>query len=112
MVTRESVVLYKSIQKRSQKFTRLNAIAENTNSNGFRSFMLSQYSTKNQSLVADGLPPNDLSQIPKTYTEGMVDGQVGKDPADPESWDYYSGWAIGHRMYECQKRGIELPDDF
>ncbi len=112
MVPWDGMVLYRSIQKRSQKFTRLSAIAENTKSNGVRSFMLSQYSTKNQSLVADGLPPNDLSQIPKTYTEGMVDGQVGKAPADPESWDYSSGWAIGHRMYECQKRGIELPDDF
>ena len=74
--------------------------------------MLTRIYRDNQSLLEDGIKPNDPTQIPKTYTEGMVDGQVGKEAASPESWDYYSGWAIGHRMYECQKRGIELPDEF
>ncbi len=106
------MVLYRSIQKRSQKFTRLSAIAENTKSNGVRSFMLSQYSTKNQSLIADGIPPNDLSQIPNEYEDGLYDGRIGEECKYPEEWDYFQGWAIGHREHECKKKGIILPDDF
>ena len=74
--------------------------------------MLTRIYRDNQSLLEDGIEPNDLTQISKTYTEGIVNGKVGKEVADPESWDYYSGWVVGNRMYECQKRGIELPDDF
>ena len=74
--------------------------------------MLTSYQKINQDLIVEGIPPNDSSQTPKNYQDGMVDGKTGKDAASPESWDYYSGWAIGHRIYECQKRGIELPDEF
>ncbi len=74
--------------------------------------MLTSYYSENQSLIKNGIEPNDLSQIPKTYTEGFFDGKIGLEVAQPENWDYYSGWAIGHRIYECQKRGIELPDEF
>ncbi len=74
--------------------------------------MLAQHRQINQSLVSDGIEPNDLSQIPKSYSEGEFDGKIGLEASQPENWDYYSGWAIGHRMYECQKRGIELPEEF
>ncbi len=74
--------------------------------------MLTRRHVDNQSLLEEGIEPNEPTQIPKSYTQGIGDGKVGKDAAFPESWDYYSGWAIGHRLYECQKRGIELPDDF
>ena len=74
--------------------------------------MLASYQQINQSLMSDGIEPNDSSQIPKSYSDGEFDGQIGLEASQPENWDYYSGWAIGHRIYECQKRGIELPDEF
>ena len=74
--------------------------------------MLTRIHGINQSLIEDGIEPNELSQMPKSYSDGEFDGKVGLEAAQPENWDYYSGWAIGHRIYECQKRGIELPDDF
>ncbi len=74
--------------------------------------MLSQQERINQSLIEDGIPPNDLTQLLKSYSEGEFDGKIGLEALYPENADYYSGWAIGHRIYECQKRGIELPDDF
>lgn len=74
--------------------------------------MLAQQERINQSLMSDGIEGNDLSQIPRTYTEGFYDGKIGLEVANPESWDYYSGWAVGHRIHECNKRGIELPDEF
>ena len=50
--------------------------------------MLSQHQRINQSLVADGIPPNDLTQIPKSYSDGEFDGKVGLEAAQPEDWDY------------------------
>ena len=74
--------------------------------------MLSQQQRINQSLIEDGIPPNDVTQLLKSYSEGEFDGKIGLKALYPENADYYWGWAIGHRIYECQKRGIDLPDDF
>ena len=74
--------------------------------------MLTSYQRENQSLIADRIVPNDLTQIPKTYTDGVFDGKIGLDAEHPEDADYYQGWAFGHREYLCQQRNIELPNDF
>ena len=74
--------------------------------------MLAQHQQINQSLLADGIEPNDLNQIPKSYSEGEFDGKIGLEAFYPEDADYYAGWAIGHRIYLCRNKGITLPDEF
>ena len=70
--------------------------------------MLASHKQINQSLEKDGIEPNDLTQIPKSYWDGEFDGKIGLEAAHPEDWDYYQGWAIGHREYECKRKGIAL----
>ncbi len=74
--------------------------------------MVTSYSANNQSLVADGISPNDLSQIPKFYSQGELDGQTNLNPSNPEDWDYWSGYSQGNREYWCRRKGISLPDEF
>ena len=74
--------------------------------------MLAQQKQINQSLIGDGIEPNALTQIPKTYTDGLFDGKIGLEAEYPEIWEYYEGWAIGHREHECKKKGIILPNEF
>ncbi len=75
--------------------------------------MISQGQRINQSLLADGIEPNDLkNQIPKSYSEGALDGQSNFNPSHPEDWDYWSGYSQGNREYWCRKKGIILPNDF
>ena len=74
--------------------------------------MLAQQKQINQSLISDGIEPNNLTQIPQQYSEGEFDGQIGLEAAHPENWDYYQGWQYGHREYICRQKGIELPNDF
>ena len=90
----------------------LAAIASNPLEKGICIRMLTSYKEINQDLIADGLPPNDLSQIPESYSEGKFDGQIGLEASQPENWDYYKGWAIGHREYRCRLKGITLPEEF
>ena len=74
--------------------------------------MLASQKQINQSLIADGIAPNDNCQIPKSYWDGEFDEKIGLDAAYPEDWDYYSRWAMGHREYKCQRKGITLHDSF
>ena len=74
--------------------------------------MLSQHQRINQDLIDQGIEPNDLTKIPKEYEDGLYDGRIGLEAAYPENWEYYEGWAIGHREHECKKKGIILADDF
>ncbi len=70
--------------------------------------MISQGQRINQSLVADGISPNDLSQIPQSYSKGELDGQTNLNPSHPEDWNYWSGYSQGNREYWCQPKEIEL----
>ena len=74
--------------------------------------MLAQQKQINQSLISDGIEPNDLSQIPKSYSKGELDGQTNLNPSHPEDWNYWSGYSQGNREYWCRRKGISLPDEF
>ncbi|MGK7952903.1 MAG: hypothetical protein AB4368_29965 [Xenococcaceae cyanobacterium] len=74
--------------------------------------MLTRIYRENQSLEEEGISPNDLSQIPKSYSKGELDGQSNLNPSHPEDWDYWSGYSQGHREYWCRRKGISLPDEF
>ncbi len=99
------------LKERSPKL-QADAIARNPLEKGIPIPMLTSYKEINQDLIADGLPPNDLSQIPESYSEGKFDGEIGLEASQPENWDYYRGWAIGHREYRCRLKGITLPEEF
>ena len=70
--------------------------------------MLSHYSANNQSLIEDGIPPNDPKQLPKTFGQGKFDGVIGEECRFPEDWDYFHGWALGHREFCCQQKRTRL----
>ena len=74
--------------------------------------MITGYSRNNQSFICDAIPPNDFSQIPKSYSDGEFDGKIGLNPSHPEEWDYWSGYCQGNREYWCKQKNIELPNDF
>lgn len=74
--------------------------------------MLSQYQQINQSLIQDGISPNELKQLPEAYLDGEWSGKIGEECKHPEDWDYFHGWALGHREYKCKQNGIILPDEF
>ena len=74
--------------------------------------MLTRIHDNNQSLVEDGIEPNDLSQIAKSYSDGEFDGKINLDPSNPENWSYWSGYCQGNREYWCKQKNIELPNDF
>ena len=74
--------------------------------------MLSQHQRINQSLIAARIEPNDLTQLPKSYTDGVFDGKIGLEASHPEDADYYDGWQQGHREYLCKQKRITLPNDF
>lgn len=61
--------------------------------------MLAQQQRINQSLAEEGIPPNKLSQVPKSYSEGELDGKTNPDPSHPEDWNYWSGYSQGNREY-------------
>ena len=61
--------------------------------------MLTSYYSENQSLIKNGIEPNDLKQIPKSYSEGELDGQSNLKPSHPEDWDYWAGYSQGNREY-------------
>ena len=48
--------------------------------------MLTSYYSENQSLIKNGIEPNDLKQIPKSYSEGELDGQRHLNPSYPKDW--------------------------
>ena len=79
---------------------------------GVRIRMLTSYKEINQDLIANGLPPNDLSQIPESYWKGELDGKTNLDPVLPEDWEYWSGYCQGNREYWCKQKGITLPEEF
>ncbi len=70
--------------------------------------MLAQQQRINQSLMSDGIEPNDLNQIPQSYSDGFFDGQIGLKASHPENWSDWSGYSQGNREYWCQPKGIEL----
>ena len=74
--------------------------------------MLTRIYVENQSLMSDGIEANDLSQLPKNYSEGELDGQTNLNPSHPEDWDYWAGYSQGNREYWCQQKGITLANDF
>ncbi len=74
--------------------------------------MLTRIHVENQSLMSDGIEANDLSQLPKNYSEGELDGQTNLNPSHPEDWDYWAGYSQGNREYWCQQKGITLANDF
>ena len=74
--------------------------------------MLTRIYKENQSLIAEGIEPNDLSQLPKSYFEGEFDGKTNLDPVLPEDWEYWSGYCQGNREYWCKHKGITLPEEF
>ena len=74
--------------------------------------MLTRIFKENQALIADRIESNDLTQIPKTYSDGMFDGKIGLKASHPENWDYWAGYCQGYREYLCNQKGITLPDEF
>ncbi len=74
--------------------------------------MLTRIHVDNQSLINDGIEPNALSQLSKSYSDGELDGQSNLEPVLPEDWEYWSGYSQGNREYWCRKKGIILPNDF
>ena len=58
--------------------------------------MLASHKQINQSLISDGIEPNDLKQIPQSYSDEFFDGQIGLKASHPEAWEYW-----------CQQKGIE-----
>ncbi len=68
--------------------------------------MLAQQQSINQSLMSDGIEPNDLNQIPQSYSDGFFDGQIVK-ASHPEAWEYWSGYSQDHREYWYQQKRIE-----
>ena len=74
--------------------------------------MLARIYRENQSLINDRIEPNVLSQMPKRYSDGELDGQTNLNPSHPEDWDYWAGYSQGNREYWCRRKGISLPDEF
>ena len=74
--------------------------------------MLTRYSQNNQSLIQDGIEPNNPDELPKTFVDGKFDGVIGEECLFPEDWDYFEGWCLGHREFCCKQKGIFLPDEF
>ena len=70
--------------------------------------MLTRIHVDNQSLMSDGIEPNDLNQIPQSYSDGFFDGQIGLKASHPKAWSDWSGYSQGHREYWCQPKEIEL----
>lgn len=66
----------------------------------------------NQSLIEDGIEPNDFKEVPKSYFDGLFDGSIGLEPSSPEIWEYWEGYCFGYRDYLCKQKGITLPDEF
>ena len=74
--------------------------------------MLTRIYKENQSLAKEGISPNDLNQLPKTYSEGEFDGKMNITPSAPENWDYWEGYSQGNREYWCKQKGITLAEEF
>ena len=91
-------------RERSRSGSQPGAIARNPLQKGVPIRMLTSYKEINQDLIADGLPPNDLSQIPESYSEGKFDGQIGLEATHPENWDYFvvrGSLGNGILIYRC-----------
>lgn len=74
--------------------------------------MLTSHKEINQSLINDGIEPNEVKEIPQSYSEGRFDGKIGIEASKPENWDYWLGYCQGYREFLCRKKGIELEEEF
>ena len=74
--------------------------------------MLTRIKQENQSLIADGIEPNDLSSIEPAYYSGEKDGELNIEPKLPELWEYWRGYSYGNREFWLKKKNIELPNEF
>ncbi len=74
--------------------------------------MISQPKRINQSLIDDGIAPNDLTQIMDSYYLGEKDGELNREPKLPELWEYWRGYSYANREYWLKKKNIELPNEF
>ncbi len=74
--------------------------------------MISQPQKINQSLIAEGIEPNELSSIEPAYYSGEKDGELNLEPKLSELWSYWRGYSDGNREYWLKKKNIELPEEF
>ena len=74
--------------------------------------MITRIYKENQSLIAEGIEPNDLSQLPKSYFDGEFDGKTNLDLSYQKTGNIGRVIAKAIGNIGANTKGITLPEEF